>query len=439
MRARPFLVLLLALVATAPPAVARETSACEKDVDFALEALEEKCGLFFELKDIDWKKVAKQFRKEAKKVDTPGEHYKLLVRLTARLKDGHAGVRKIGDGESIEWPDPIPERMAGPGLFLCRVGKKVYVKNAFSTAQEVGIGPGWEVVKIEDQKALDWLEQRIEERRDTIGFSTDHHAFADVCTWGLAKGRGERLELELKDTKRKKRKRTITLDKATCRPWGPLNPPAGYQGDGEIRYGKTPGGYGYIHLRKCPRNLPQRVDEALAAIGDVDGLILDLRANGGGGYDHEGLMGRFVPPGKTLAFKKRYESAGPAPYGGPVVVIVDGQTLSAGETTAAIFKEDGRAYVIGECPTSGMSSSKTTIELPSGLFALYVSIHSNMSRSNGGRGIEGIGIPPHEIVAYDPEDLAEGRDTLLLRAEALLAKYPRGKVPYDPRDFGWRR
>ena len=101
------------------------------DVDFALEALEEKCGHFFKLKSIDWKKVSKLFRKKAAKVDTPGEHLKLLVRLTARVKDGHAGVRKIGEGESIEWPDPIPERMSGPGLFLCRVGKKIYVKNAW--------------------------------------------------------------------------------------------------------------------------------------------------------------------------------------------------------------------------------------------------------------------------------------------------------------------
>jgi carboxyl-terminal processing protease len=295
------------------------------------------------------------------------------------------------------------------------------------------------LVPFTDCALLKWLDRLIEKRRDTSGFSTDHHAFQDACHWGLAQGRGERLELEFKDLQRKKRKRTITYGKATYRPWGPVKAPFELQGDGEVRYGKTENGYGYIHLRKCPKNLPERVDEALAALGDPDGLILDLRANGGGGFDHEGLLGRFIPAGKALSFNKRYESAGPSPYGGPMVVIIDGLTLSAGETCTAIFKEDGRAYVIGESPTSGMSSSKTTIELPSGLFALYVSIRSNMGRSNGGRGIEGIGIPPHEVVPYDPEDLAEGRDTLLLRAEALLEKYPRGKVPYDPGDFGWRR
>ena len=111
---------------------------------------------------------------------------------------------------------------------------------------------------------------------------------------------------------------------------------------------------------------------------------------------------------------------------------------SAGETGSGMFKEDGRAYMIGESPTAGMSSSKTTIELPSGKFSLYVSVRSNKSRFQGGRGIEGLGIEPHEVVPYDPEDLANGVDTLIRRAEELLADFPRGKVPYRPKQYGWK-
>ena len=50
---------------------------------------------------------------------------------------------------------------------------------------------------------------------------------------------------------------------------------------------------------------------------------------------------------------------------------------------------------------------------------------------------EGIGVIPHEIVEYDPRHLEASRDTLILRAEELLAKFPKGKVPYDPSSFGW--
>ena len=160
-----------------------------------------------------------------------------------------------------------------------------------------------------------------------------------------------------------------------------------------------------------------------------------MSANGGGGFDHDALMGRFIPEGKSISFVKGYESAGPNPYGGPVVVIVDAGVRSAGETASGQFKEDGRAYMIGESATAGMSSRKTEIDLPSGLFRLRVSIHSNKARFNLGRGIEGIGVVPHETLPYDPKDLAAGKDTLILRAEALLKRFPQNDVPYDPDDF----
>jgi hypothetical protein len=67
-----------------------------------------------------------------------------------------------------------------------------------------------------------------------------------------------------------------------------------------------------------------------------------------------------------------------------------------------------------------------------------VSIASNKARFNGGRGIEGIGVEPHLIVQYEQADLAAGVDTLIRRAEELLADFPGKEVPYDPEDFGWQ-
>ena len=85
-----------------------------------------------------------------------------------------------------------------------------------------------------------------------------------------------------------------------------------------------------------------------------------------------------------------------------------------------------------------LSLLDSDVELPSKLFALYVSVRSNMSRSNEGRGLEGIGTIPHETVAFDPFDLAEERDTLIARAIEILDEgIPDRVVPYDPKDFGW--
>jgi hypothetical protein len=86
-----------------------------------------------------------------------------------------------------------------------------------------------------------------------------------------------------------------------------------------------------------------------------------------------------------------------------------------------------------------MSSQKEVVELPSGKFVLYVSVGTNRSSFNGGRGIEGIGVEPNEHVEYVAKDLAAGIDTLTARAEELLGDFPAGKVAYRPEDYGWKR
>ena len=79
--------------------------------------------------------------------------------------------------------------------------------------------------------------------------------------------------------------------------------------------------------------------------------------------------------------------------------------------------------------------------MPSRLFALYVSVRSNKSRFQGGKGIEGLGVAPHLVVRFDAADLLAENDTLILAAEAALREYASGeawrKVRYDPAEFGW--
>ena len=315
-------------------------------------------------------------------------------------------------------------------MFWCIAGKRVLVKSVWNSAAAAGVQAGWEVLRVDGQEVLEWIAARQRKLCDTVSFSTDQAALYFTLHQGISEPAGTSVEYEFKDEKGAKKKRTVAFTKANHVPWGPAVLPQGLAGDDDVRWCKLPSGLGYVHLRRCKGDLPERIDQALAALSDVPGLILDFRANGGGGFDHEAFMGRFVPSGETLRGGVSYASAGPKPYGGKLVVIVDAGVRSAGETGSGIFKEDGRAYMIGESATAGMSSQKTEIALPSGLFSLYVSVGSNKGRFNGGRGIEGLGVPPHELVSYDQKDLAKGVDTLIARAEALLGKFPSDKVPF---------
>lgn len=411
------LAVLAAFVATA-----RAQSKYETDVEFACSEIGAKCKALIDRKDIDWDAVSKRFCAEAKSVATDQELCLLLARLLARLEDGHASV--TAKDPAFEYPRPDGE-IVGCGMFWCRVGKRIHVKTVWRDAQAAGIEPGWEVVAVDGTPVLEWLEQRIAKLRDTRSFSTDHHAFFAACHGGLAEPAGTKREYSFKDEKGAKKERAIVFTKGTYAPQGPAVWPENLETADDLSFGMLKSGFGYLHIRRCKAELPQLVDRALEKIGAAPGLVLDFRANGGGGFDHEDFLGRFVPKGRTLG---PYASTGEHPYGGPIVVIVDGTVISAGETGSGIFKEDGRAYMIGESPTAGMSSQKAEIELPSGSFVLRVSVESNKLRFNGGKGIEGIGVIPHEIVSYDPKDLSKGVDTLIARAEALLKKFPHDKV-----------
>jgi C-terminal processing protease CtpA/Prc len=405
-------------------------SACELDFTHGVREIERACGALIQQKRIDWKAVEHELLPAARAAQSDAEHFLVLVRLLARLRDGHAEVRPSKATEDVRLPsDGQPER-TGCGMFWCTSGKKVLVKSAWNAAAAVGVERGWEVLTVGGAPVQEWLAAREAELRDVISFSTDHQARFFTMHQGLSEPAGSTIEFEFKDEKGAKKKRSITFTRANQIPSGPAIFPEGLAGDDDVRYGVLESGFGYVHLRRCRENLPARMDEALAVVGKAKGVVLDFRANGGGSFDHEAFMGRFVPAGQTFSGGVRYASAGPHPYGGRIVVIVDSFVRSAGETGAGIFKEDGRAYMIGEGPTAGMSSQKTEIALPSGRFSLYVSTGTNKGRFNGGRGIEGIGVVPHELVAYDQRDLGEGVDTLIRRAEELLERFPESKVPF---------
>lgn len=412
-------------------------SVYEKDMAHALDALEEKCGQFFELKKIDWDAVRTEFTASAKEIESDADHWVLLTRLLARLRDGHAYAQQRESTKGVKWPDM--EEKTGPGMFWCVVGSKVFVKNSWGAARGEGIEPGMEIVAVNGEPVIDWLKGRMMELEDTMSFSTAHQKLFYALHWGLKDSVGAEMELSVLKPGRRtaSRKKIVYMARTSYLTDGPAYLPEGLKIEKNVKYGKTPDGFGYIHIRRCKAELNDEIDRALAAVGKVPGMIIDFRGNSGGGFDHDAFMGRFLPEGKEFTHGKKYVSAGAAPYGGPLVVIGDATVRSTGETAIGTLKEDGRAYMIGESPTAGMSASKTTIELPSGKFGLYVSVHSNKARFQDGRGIEGVGIEPHEKVAFDPEDLEKGVDTMIKIGEERLKEFPQEKVPYDPGEMGW--
>ncbi|MCC7171936.1 MAG: hypothetical protein IT459_15940 [Planctomycetes bacterium] len=424
---------VIAASATAPPSV------YERDVAFALEEIEARCGHFFATKSIDWSAVRAEFTKNAKATKSDGEHLVQLVRLLARLEDGHSQVLPLAKGESVQWPKDAGVETELTGVGLTRIGTKLYVRKNLSTAK---VPAGSELVSVDGVKAATWFEQRAAAIAEFESYSTPHHREFSVFAFGLSGADGATLRVEVVPPGGRKNAVTLQCSRKMPPPRGAAVVPANAKdmGDGFLA-GTTSKGFGYLAIPAIPEDLPERLDAILERFAACPGLILDFRGNKGGGCDHDAVFARFIPLGHTFdrVGSSPIAGAGPAPFGGPVVVLVDGLTVSSAETVSGMFKEDGRAYMLGESPTAGMSGQKEELELPSGLFALRITTQSNKGRFNGGKGVEGIGVPPLEIVAFTPKDLANGVDTVIARAEAVLAKFPQNEVPYDPDRAGWKR
>jgi carboxyl-terminal processing protease len=99
----------------------------------------------------------------------------------------------------------------------------------------------------------------------------------------------------------------------------------------------------------------------------VDGIILDLRHNGGGFLEEAiKLTGLFNPPGPVVQTRDPNGEivADPSPesaplYDGPLVVLTDVFSASASEILAGALQDYGRALMVGDHSTFGKGTVKT--------------------------------------------------------------------------------
>ena len=103
----------------------------------------------------------------------------------------------------------------------------------------------------------------------------------------------------------------------------------------------------------------------------VDGIILDLRNNGGGSLrDVVRMSGFFIEEGPIVQVKSRSKKAevlvdvdNKVQYDGPMVVMVNGFSASASEILAAALQDYGRAVVVGSNSTHGKGTVQRFVDL----------------------------------------------------------------------------
>lgn len=166
----------------------------------------------------------------------------------------------------------------------------------------------------------------------------------------------------------------------------------------------------------------------------VQGIVLDLRGNGGG-YLHEAnaITSLFVPAGTFVQIKSadgRVKPDSPprkrVAWEGPLAVLVNRLSASASEIVAAAIQDYRRGLVVGST-TFGKGTVQGTYSIPNKQGQLKLT-RSQFYRVNGGatqnRGV----IPDVALPAvWDPEDIGESTNPHALGFDAVR-KLPLGNT-----------
>ena len=159
-------------------------------------------------------------------------------------------------------------------------------------------------------------------------------------------------------------------------------------------------GVAVVRLAGFASGSAQEVRDALAALGELRGLVLDVRGNPGGSLrDAVGVCDLFVEAGRVVV-EARARSPGssrahrtrlPPVFGGALAVLVDRGSASASEVVAGALQAWGRALVVGE-PTFGKGSVQTGFPVGHGRATVWVT--TQRFATPEGVAIEGVGVEP---------------------------------------------
>jgi C-terminal peptidase prc len=180
------------------------------------------------------------------------------------------------------------------------------------------------------------------------------------------------------------------------------------------------GGIGYIRFDAFSPELLAPLVDAIDAVQEAPGLIIDLRGNHGGVFEvRKPLIDRLVnEPALIWTYLRRgareavYADPAEVTYDGPVVVLVDVLSASSAEEFAGALQTIRRAFVIGE-RTAGRVLVADLAELPNGALMIYPVAQSLLA---DGTALEGHGVIPDLPVAVHRSDLLAGLDPPLQAA-----------------------
>lgn len=221
----------------------------------------------------------------------------------------------------------------------------------------VAQGDNGEPVDVIDMK-LDKIVEMIRGAKGTVVRLTVIPA--DAADPSMRKNvRIVREEVKLEDQEAKARILELPANGGQAMRLGVIDLPSFYEGQ------SAPG----APQKSCTKDVAVLLNK-LTAEG-VDGVILDLRKNGGGSLEEAiSLTGLFIKSGPVVQIKSpdgalevENDRDVRQQYAGPLVVLTSRHSASASEILAGALQDYGRALVVGESTTHGKGTVQSLMQL----------------------------------------------------------------------------
>jgi carboxyl-terminal processing protease len=367
---------------------------------------------------VDWAAARDRWQGRALAAATDEEFWDLLDRMTGELRDSHTRVESPRRAEEIARYESV-----GFGFSFMPVEGRLAVTgvNPDSDAFWAGVRPGMTLAEVAGEPAQAAYAKALAEAREGSSAQAKHRYAARRLLQGepdtrasLGFVRGDATAFTASLTRR----RTASPPRVTHR--------------------VLPSGFGYIRLNSWAQSRQGAMIEAIEALRDTPGLVIDLRGNPGGSalmvknvaaqfFEGRVDLGRALTrTGKpvTLAFdwieviKVMQELEGKATYRRPVAVLVNASSGSGSELFEAILQSHGRATIVGQTSCGCLLAYLGYAEVPGGGKLAYSEVGFVLP---DGRRIEGTGVVPDVPVPLTVADLLADRDRALEEAQDALA------------------
>ena len=361
---------------------------------------------------IDWQAQRVTFRPAAARAAKPHEFYDVLRQMIASLKDAHT--RVYSPDEKFDWWNP---RFVTVGITVREVeGVPTVIQiDPGSAAARTDIKPGDVIVSINDQPVAEALKQRL--RYSSLADETNARYRA---VSGLFEGPAE-TSVKVTWANRKGKQKSAVLQ----RYWDQRELGFSNQRKGKIAI---------LRIDAFTQSVAVDFTKMLpTALAGAEGIVLDLRANGGGDAEamadvaslflEEGTnLGRFADRSGAAfeleTFSKRlWRATAPSQIKLPLVVLTSENTSSAAEIMVAAMQAKRRAQVIGTGTCGCVLAIRSRHALPDGG---VLDVSEFDYRTAAGLRLEGAGIKPDQLVLTTRADIYSRRDRALELALASL-------------------